>query len=62
MSKYKIPFDTVARLEADIFAKARSVEEVKQALIDFRLVLKNCGWEEQEYDKIMLARIDKQWD
>jgi hypothetical protein len=54
-----VPLKTMMMLEARIFA---NTPNVIQAMRDFRVVLQACGWNEREYDRLMLNRVDGGWD
>lgn len=60
--KYKVSFDTVALEDAKIFAKAKTKEDLQQAMIEYDALLNACGWTKQEYEMILLTRVNGQWD
>lgn len=62
MKKYKVSFEVVALADAKIFANAVSVEQIEQAMQEYRDLLDACGWEQKEYEDILLAKIDNGWN
>lgn len=54
-----IPLETVMALDAKMFYRA---PDLVQAWDEFAVVLEACGWDERDYNRLVLNRINGGWD
>jgi hypothetical protein len=54
-----VPLETIMLLDAKMFCGSRNI---MQTMDEFHAVLDACGWDEQDYERLVLNRIDGRWD
>lgn len=62
MSLPKVAIDIVMVEDAKIFANVKTPEDMEQAMAEYNALLEGCGWTREEYERLLLNRVDSQWD
>ena len=61
----RLPYDTIATEANRLFDRilsAKTIEEMKGRHDEYAAYLEAVGWTDQEFDMMMLERINKDWE
>ena len=58
----KVSLEVVMIEDAKIFANVKTTEDMEQAMNEYHALLEGCGWSKEEYERLVLNRVDREWD